>query len=150
MSFPAVSPWTAAVVEAFHALLLERPVVPYEIIAARLNAAHGTSLTKNACIGFGRRQGVPKRQPPRNYAGRKPRTLKPRTRVPKVQLKPRPPKPKPKRIGKVSLLDLGPCDCRWPFGDRAPFLFCGDVTVDTSSYCLKHLHIACPATQRVA
>ena len=148
MSFPAVSPWTAAVVETFQALLLERPIVHYAIIAERINAAHGTAFTKNACIGFGRRMGVPKRQPPRSYAGRRGRVLKPRVRAPKVQLKPR--TPKPKRIGKMELLDLGPRDCRWPNGN-GPFLFCGAaVMVESCSYCLPHAHIAYPALRRQA
>jgi hypothetical protein len=47
----------------------------------------------------------------------------------------------PKR---VSLMDLTPAACRWPFGDpRAPdFGFCGAMTVEGSSYCDKHKAIA--------
>ncbi len=38
----------------------------------------------------------------------------------------------------VALLDLENHQCRYPFGDSAPFRFCGAQRTDGSSYCIKH------------
>lgn len=38
----------------------------------------------------------------------------------------------------VKLLDLGPHDCRWPFGDRPNYTFCGARQAADSSYCPTH------------
>jgi len=132
----------------FNELLKAQPLLTYTAIAERLSVEFGIRLTKNSCIGHGRHTGVPKRQPGRSYAGRKPR-------APKLRLmphQPRPPKPKPRVPGKVLLEQLHITkDCHWPFGDRAPYFFCGAATVlEQPPYCLKHLHIACPATRREA
>jgi hypothetical protein len=34
-----------------------------------------------------------------------------------------------------TLLELEDGDCRYPFGESAPYLFCGDPAQDKSSYC---------------
>ena len=39
-----------------------------------------------------------------------------------------------------SLVDLEKHDCRFPFGEN-PFLFCGEVKRDDSSYCDFHHRI---------
>ena len=38
----------------------------------------------------------------------------------------------------LSLVDLDPCDCRYPVTDTTPFLFCGHPKTDASSYCRAH------------
>ena len=129
----------------FRELLQVDPKLTYTMIAQRLSMEFGVPLTKNSCIGHGRRTGVPPRQPPRSYAGRKVRTLKLKPYTPKIRLSARfKPKPRPP-VERVPLEQLETNDCRWPFGDRPPFLFCGDTTVGLASYCPKHLDIACPA-----
>ena len=131
----------------FHELLKATPKLTYTEIAQRLSVEFNVQFTKNSCIGHGRRAGVPKRQPPRNYAGRRGRVLKPRpASVPKLQLTPRPkPRPKP---GTLTLMQLEPKDCRWPEGDRAPFLFCGLPQLEGSSYCPAHTARSCPSFGR--
>jgi hypothetical protein len=132
----------------FHELLKISPPLTYTAIAARLSLEFDVHVTKNSCIGHGRRCGVPKRQPPRSYAGRKGRVLKPRAQpyAPKVKLMPRPkPRPKP---GTLTLMQLEPKDCRWPEGDRAPFLFCGLPQLEGSSYCPEHTGRSCPSFGR--
>jgi hypothetical protein len=42
----------------------------------------------------------------------------------------------------LQLMELGPDDCRYPFGDSAPFTFCGDTAIVGSSYCELH-HTIC-------
>ena len=41
----------------------------------------------------------------------------------------------------VTLAELGPDDCRYPFGER-DFTFCGNTKLAGSSYCRVH-HAAC-------
>jgi hypothetical protein len=38
----------------------------------------------------------------------------------------------------VTIFELGHGECRWPFGDEAPFLFCGLPVHKESSWCRKH------------
>ena len=37
-----------------------------------------------------------------------------------------------------ALMDIGPTECLWPFGDRAPFQFCGEPRAERSPYCPLH------------
>lgn len=52
-------------------------------------------------------------------------------------------KPLPKVIGpapvagKKTLMELGPKECRWPYGD-GPFLFCAETAIEGKSYCAAH------------
>jgi len=129
----------------FHELLKATPKLTYTAIAMRLSVEFGVRVTKNSCIGHGRRSGVPKRQPPRSYAGRKSRTLKPRpASVSKLQLTPRP-KPRP---AKLRIWQLEPNECRWPIDDIVPYFFCAKPKLSGSSYCLDHAHRSCPALGR--
>jgi hypothetical protein len=41
----------------------------------------------------------------------------------------------------VALTDLGPRQCRWPYGE-GPFLFCGCPTAPRAAYCEAHRRIA--------
>lgn len=51
------------------------------------------------------------------------------------------PKPKPEAVaaGNISLAELGPGQCRWPHGDRPPFVFCGAPVVEGRPYCPEHI-----------
>jgi GcrA cell cycle regulator len=40
----------------------------------------------------------------------------------------------------LSLIDLEPGDCRYPYGD-GPMTFCGHPKQDGSSYCFHHFHL---------
>jgi GcrA cell cycle regulator len=41
----------------------------------------------------------------------------------------------------LSLLDLEPGNCRWPFGN-GPFLFCGHPSMEGSKYCTPHFYLS--------
>jgi GcrA cell cycle regulator len=44
----------------------------------------------------------------------------------------------------ISLIELGPNDCRYPYGgekDREAIAFCGRPKVPGSSYCAPHFHL---------
>ena len=133
----------------FRELLHIDPKLTYTAIAARLSVEFGIQITKNSCIGHGRRTGVPPRQPPRSYAGRRGRVLKPRKPyVPKVRLSARFKAKRRPPVGQMPLEQLETNSCRWPFGNDPPFLFCGDKTVGLASYCPTHQDIACPPGRR--
>jgi hypothetical protein len=129
----------------FRELLHIDPKLTYTAIAQRLSVEFGVRITKNSCIGHGRRTGVPKRQPPRSYAGRLGRRLKPRPRsVPKLKPTPRA-KPRP---AKLRIWQLEPNECRWPIDSVSPFFFCAAPRASGSSYCPAHTHVSCPASGR--
>jgi hypothetical protein len=58
-------------------------------------------------------------------------------------LKPKPPRPVLVSGGRLSIFELTETSCRWPFGDRAPYMFCGEPRIDVDcSYCEGHARIA--------
>ena len=147
MNFGKPSPWTPPIVELFHALLAERPVLHYRKIAERLSAVNGYAFTKNACIGFARRNGVPRRKPPRlSSKGRKPRKPRIRPHTPKLRIAPR--IVVPRRPNKLRIWQLKPDECLWPIDDVSPFFFCAQPKTDGSSYCWKHTVMSCPSLAR--
>jgi GcrA cell cycle regulator len=58
-----------------------------------------------------------------------------------VPLKPRADKA-PKAPKRLTLFELTERTCKWPFGERPPFTFCGHETIAGSSYCDFHDGIA--------
>lgn len=48
-----------------------------------------------------------------------------------------PPPPK----GSVALDDLRANQCRWPYGDKAPFMFCGCEAMEGKPYCRTHFTV---------
>lgn len=41
-----------------------------------------------------------------------------------------------------SLLELGPNDCRYPYGSNAPYTFCGHPQMEGHSYCGPHFALS--------
>jgi GcrA cell cycle regulator len=136
----------------------------YGEIARRLNAKFGTTYTRNAALGRGMRMGLPSPERPGKRA----------KRLPAIGVSKRPTKaglPEPPRrqgveppglapaverampvvfrsVGikprLISLIELGPNDCRYPYGgekDREAIAFCGHPKVPGSSYCAPHFHL---------
>lgn len=71
-------------------------------------------------------------------------------RLPRVVIKERAETP-----GKVTLLGLGPCMCRWPIGNPASpaFSFCGARTEAGKTYCVEHArraYVAAPPAKKTA
>ena len=58
------TPWTPPVIELLNALLVQRPILTYRQIAARLSEVNGWRFTKNSVIGYAKRNGIPNRNPP--------------------------------------------------------------------------------------
>ena len=150
---PGVRVWTDRLVARFKVLLEQFPRLSYSQIADQLTEEFGIPLTKNSCIGYGRRIGVPKRQPPvRTPRVRLARRARPRPRLPGPP-KPRVPKlhlpkpvepPPPRQFEKLLIWQLGSGECRWPVNDDSPFLFCGRPQLENCSYCLPHARLSYP------
>jgi GcrA cell cycle regulator len=131
----------------------------YSEIAKAINARFGTSYTRNAVLGRGKRMGLvaPERidSPPI---------------VPPLPTGPRPPRPReysslefsrpPKsalaraepvqlrcvgiRPRLISLVELEPSDCRYPYGgdkEGGEIAFCGHPRQPGSSYCAPHFRL---------
>lgn len=119
--------------------------------------------TKNACIGQGRRLGLPPRDRHASYAAAVARTeaaSRRRAALKRVAEPPRPPRPQPAitdagivealalpGLSQVLISDLSSHQCRWPVGDpRAPdFAFCGRLKGSVESYCPAHARAAIDA-----
>lgn len=116
--------------------------------AKALNIEFGTEYSRNAIIGRANRLGlksnVPKSQgskrQARYHGGEKPKYVR------KIVVK-KPPVFKCDtatglRVADVvprmiTLIELAPGDCRWPYGD-GPFVFCGCAVISEGSYCEAH------------
>lgn len=137
-----MSVWTRLVVDRFKQLFTDR--YSYSQIAKKLSEEFSITLTRNATIGFANRIKMPKRKKtdiPRksevriDKPGRGGNPLK--APAPLAPYTPRPEVGK----GSVTLMQLKPRSCRWPFGDRPPFLYCGCMTVEGHPYCEDHMRL---------
>ena len=149
---PGVRVWNEPLVARFKALLELMPRLSYTQIAMRLSAEFGITLTKNACIGFGRRMGVPKRQPPaQGIRGTRlfsrPPSRPSRPRVPKRRL-PKFIRQPTRTFDKLQIWQLERGECRWPVNSDSPFLFCGRPQMENCAYCLPHAGLAYPVLGR--
>jgi len=115
----------------------------YAEIAAAINAKHGTSFSRNACIGRANRIGLrsasqPKPKivsvkPKRQHKFRAPKIAQPTLTREEITL----------RCAEVTplnltLFELEPGQCRYPYGDGPQYLFCAHPQTDNSSYCFEH------------
>jgi hypothetical protein len=99
--------------------------------SAEIAKQMGSGLTRNSIIGKAHRLGLVKYRRPRlkpvkkKAPARKLGLSKPRRRA----------TPPP---GRFDLLDLRSDQCRYPTGDRAPYMFCGTAIADGFPYCPAH------------
>lgn len=141
-------PWTWCQdrVDQFRKLYAEG--LTHSVIAKRLG------VTRNASIGKAARLGLPSRaqtNPPKPALEAKPR--KPKFNF--ARTSPASVSAKKKAAGvsdiaasdappslNLSIIEIGANQCRYPYGDRAPFQFCGHEQHPGSSYCPSH-HVLC-------
>jgi GcrA cell cycle regulator len=149
-------PWPAAATDCLREYW-ERGLSASQCTRA-INEEFGTRFSRNAVIGKAYRLGLAKRG--RGY--RPPQAAAPMPSRPKRRLS-NPAGPalaKPPAVASVAseplpqavtLAELLPHHCRWPFGDpRLPgFRFCGARRADHLPYCVIHARLAYrPATQK--
>lgn len=147
--------WTQGMQDRLLALLKQG--LPYKEIAKIISAESGVTVTKNSCIGKGRRMHVPLRLParkplcprkdgPRSPAKRKLRPSARRSRPRKRKLRAhslRSRKLRPQNLLRnLSLIQLRTTSCRYPTGHNPPYSYCGKHQQDGSSYCPEH-HALC-------
>jgi GcrA cell cycle regulator len=133
-------------------------------IAAAINARFNTAYSRNATIGRARRIGLSGPGRAGDSAGpkflAKPRAARLRKMRARLAAKSRAKPAVLKRaralklrcVGIVprhlSLLELEPGDCRYPYGGEAEgeaITFCGHLRREGSSYCVAHFHLtSCP------
>jgi hypothetical protein len=135
--------WTEQLKARFLQLVADPEEHRYKKIAQTLSAEFGIPISKNMAIGIGKRLNVPTRKKKKGgYLPRKPEVrLEHRPKLPVFHAPP----PRPTIVGKGTLKieELRSNSCRWPFGDRTPYLYCGAVSVEGRSYCEAHMKIGC-------
>jgi GcrA cell cycle regulator len=124
--------WPPSMLARFVVLLRDKSL-SYADIAQTLSREFSVRLTKNAVIGMGHRQ---KEVRDESKVGRKRKPRDPFATKPPKQKKKKPKPPKPRPL--IYVQDLLPNDCRWPYGDRHPYTFCGHPQIEGSSYCKDH------------
>jgi GcrA cell cycle regulator len=128
----------------------------YGEIAREMNTRFGTKYTRNAVLGRGKRMGCASpeaaraRQPAQKLLRKAERALA-RDRQAPVMLGPAPVRAEPVQLRCVgisprliSLIDLEPGDCRYPYGgdmEGDPIVFCGHPRQDGSCYCTPHFRL---------
>ena len=112
-------------------------------------------VNKNQVVGRSRRMQEPRPQwalgPFGNGKGvARPRPLgRPRRRHNGVRMSEDDPVPQaPPPSLDVVVMDLRDHHCRYPYGERSPFLFCGAAPVKGSSYCSFHRAMTCDPRPR--
>jgi hypothetical protein len=138
---PSASPWRIPGLDCRLTELNARGL-PFSDIAAQLNEEFGTSLSRGACIGRASRMKLPHRVT--YHAGRVIRrvaTKPPAQPAPTAKARNEP------RTARCKLIELGNHDCRYPFGEVAPYLYCAQATVENSSWCPKHFRVVYAPTR---
>jgi hypothetical protein len=105
-------------------------------IAARINKAFNTARTRMSVAGrLDRLRKGPAKRLNKSAPKKKPiqTTLPPRS----ISSAPLPPtEPAPENL--ILLTDFKADTCRWPYGDKAPYKFCGQKISGSRSYCAAH------------
>lgn len=134
--------------------------------AKLIHARFGVEFTRMAIIGRATRRGYQTtgsnrlgrpRDPNKLYPvkRKKPRrTIAPRLGAPRIAIEPAPPAQphnKPTASRNMTLLELGPHDCRYPTSpdDATSHLFCGATQHGDGPYCFSHAQVCYRATQRM-
>ena len=135
---------------------LLRKMVPeghsYSVIAAHVSALPGPSVSRNAAIGKATRLGINIQHTRTFHKGARKKVLAPRRPMRRVaptsqavalaQLQREAIRATPDLITppeeRKSLLALEAGCCRWPYGDAAPFAFCGKPKLPGLPYCSGH------------
>ena len=100
----------------------------------------GNGISRNACIGKINRMGI--EMPTRTNVPRAPRErFKQNVGLKKAPYIPPPPPCAPDSLN-LDIEQLSDRTCKWPYGERAPFLYCGCPPQQNSPWCPFHTKIA--------
>lgn len=122
------SPWTSEKIKRLCSLLAGAPMSAAELAAA-------LNVPRAAIIGKVRRLGLkmPRDKKQAAVAMRKPESRRSQCYQ---GTNPRPTDAPVEFLG-ITMLDLQDGQCKFPRGETAPFLFCGQPQCDNSSYCAR-------------
>jgi GcrA cell cycle regulator len=147
-----ITKWTSEQDAALKAHVA-RNELAYSAIVVDINKVFKTSFTRNAVIGRAKRIGCcnPARKCKRKnqyttervhaepvLQGRAVRTARV---AHNHEVAGSNPAPATSPAGAVRLIELGPCDCRYPVDEVSPFLFCGEPQLPNESYCPGHFRL---------
>ena len=90
------------------------------------------------CIGKARRLELPMRKTPHRERKRTKPAAPAILETPRVAVWSVVEPPVRRPNGHLTLLELERTSCRYPFGDKAPYLYCGKPIRDATSYCPHH------------
>ena len=140
--------WTDERVEALREFMRDNGA-SHSTVAAQMSEKFHCAYSRNAVLGKAARLGIPSNNPPRSRHHLKSKATEPAVTV----RRPRYPKPPPVTAEPaalrsvdvtprhISLLELKSGECRWPYGDVAPFTYCGNPVL-TGSYCGPHHYLS--------
>lgn len=122
-------------------------------IAIKINSQFGINISRNSCIGRAKRLGLSVSRTVKVDGAEHRLNRKPEGKARTITVKPRTPQfvCEPTRVvpsvvdvvpRHISIFDLTDETCKWPFGDAAPFTFCGCETFSDSPYCWPHATVA--------
>lgn len=143
--------WPVAMKERLRELYSTAPPVSFTDIADLLNKQFDAKYSRESVIGQARRLGLSGKKPA-SSANKTPRIRIVAPNKNSNQKRLVQPAPNKEMIAlrcveitplKVSLIDLEPGQCRYPYGgdDGEPITFCGHGKQDGSSYCTPHYHL---------
>jgi GcrA cell cycle regulator len=112
------------------------------------------NMSKNAVVGKAHRIGLKSRPSPikSQTASNKKKNKNEKSDKPskenKKETKTKKSSKKEEKENKITIEELGPKMCRWPFGDPRgeDFSFCGEPVFRNKPYCLKHCAMAYTTT----
>ena len=131
-----LSPWTAASEARLRELVGSGTTLLR--CSEILTEEFSMPFSKNSCVGKNRRMS---RSPMQQWVQATMAARRERAARRKPPRAPTPPR-KHAGTGKVRLENLENNDCRWPCGDRPPFLYCGNARKEGSPYCAEHSKMA--------
>ena len=125
--------WTESMQERLAELAAD-PLLSYGRIAQIMSIEFRLAFSKNSCVGRANRSDLPKPTSPLPPPGPRARARNGLKLLPQSE-------PEPRRAGSYLIHQLRSHHCRYPYGDRAPFAYCGLETNGSSSYCAQHFRL---------
>jgi len=131
--------WTAEMEKALRQMLELDANLSYTLVADRMSVFFKMIITKNMCIGKARRMGIPQRKGKPQKADPRPvrgvlRMTRPEAPIP-------PPIESDEPLDGITLQQLRNGQCHFPLAklyDKPPYVYCGEVTVGSTSWCHHH------------
>ena len=124
--------WTEQMLTRLYHLCRKTPALSFATIVQTMNEELGLTLTKNAVIGKAHRMKT----------GKQPFTPRLVVLPPKIDAPIAPPlAPLIPGLG-LTIYQTNHNTCKWPNGDRPPYLYCGHRVHAGEVYCKRHCEMA--------